>query len=122
MRQRVTEGRGRAAVADDRRPLGGKPGEDRGVCRVTLDAAVADDKRVHRRQIRLAVRRHGELVGGRDVRAREAELDEPCDRFLDVALANRHERVRPVEPALREGGILHPRGQRARQRIPEEPD
>ena len=87
---------------------------------MTLDAPIAHDQRVHRRQIGLGKRSHGPFVGGRDVRAREAELDEACDRFLDVTLANRHERVRPVEPALREGGVLHPWRERARQRVAEQ--
>ena len=122
VRQRMTEGRRRAAVADDRRPFGGKPFEDRGIRRVPLDAPVADDQRVDRRQIRLAELAHGELVRRRDVRAGEAEVGEARDRLLHVALANRHERVRPVEPALGKRGVLHPRRQRARQRVAEQPD
>ena len=122
LRQRVAEGRGRAPVAEDRRPFGGKPVEDRSVRRVALDAPVADDQRVHRRQIRLAEVAHGELVRGRDVRAGKAELGEPGHRLLDVTLANRHERVRPVEPALRERGVLHPRRERRRQRVAEQAD
>ena len=76
----MTEGRGRAAVPDDCRPLGGKPLEDCGIRRMTLDPAVADDQRVDRRQIRLDERGHGPLVGSRDVPARKAELYEARQR------------------------------------------
>ena len=96
--------------------------EDGRVRRRAADASVTDNERVDGSQVGLDQPGRGELVRRRDVRTREAECEQSvygvpeslaCDVKCDVG---------PVEPACREGGVLHQRRERRVDGIAEQRD
>ncbi len=85
------------------------------------DPSVREDERVHCVAVGLVAElRRGPLVGDRHVRARKARGDEPAHHGLELVRRDVERDVRPVEPARRERGVLHPRRQRVGNRVPEE--
>ena len=87
-----------------------------------MQAAVPDDERVDGRNVGLEQPRDCELVRGRHVRTLEAEGDHSTQCVLQPFGRHRKRNVRPVEPARREGGVLHQRGERPGDRIAEQAD
>jgi hypothetical protein len=122
LRQCGREGDSSAPVPDDRAPLKFELDEHGRVGRVAKHAPVANDKRVDGRFVRLDELRDAELVGRRDVRAREAKRNEASHGVLQLVGDDAQRHVRPVEPSRREGGVLHEGRQRLRDRIAEQPD
>ena len=101
----------------------GRPVENRRVRRAADDAPVPEDERVHRRLVASRrARATASLCGDRDVRAGEAGGREPAHRLLEPLGRHVERDVRPVEPARREGRVLHPRRERVRDRVPEQRD
>ena len=111
------------SVAEHGRPLCRQAVEDRRVRRVTADPPFLEDERVHRLEVRLRERGSGLLVrvSSRSRRRNPRRRDrEPPSRSAPAATSQRD--VGPVEPARREGGVLHHRRERVRDRMAEQRD
>ena len=120
-RERGRERRRSAAGADQRTRASPDPREDLLVGVEAEHAAVAEDERVDGVAVGLVARGDDRLlVRDRHVRAGEAELAQRCDAATASSTSNA--RVVPVEAAGGEGGVLHPRRERVRDRMPEQAD
>ena len=114
-------GRSRAAPPDDRLASTGRPPRRSPRRCWSRHPAVPDRERVHRRRAR--PRRRGGPSGlcGVVTSAAANRAGQPRQPTSSWACTPERD-VGPVEPARGEGGVLHPRRQRVRDRVPEQRD